>query len=84
MIPLYYFLAAWLIFFGIYCIMALISTLQLVRLGLSGVGTFFGTALFLVVLVFAVLGMGSYLVTVDWHQEVNVLGWTNNSPFLNP
>lgn len=84
MIPLSYFLIAWFIFLAIYLLMALISVLQMVRLGLAGAGTFLSTAVFLVVVVLVILGTGGYLVTVDWQQLVNPLAWLTSTPIFTP
>ena len=83
MIPLSYLLIAWMIFLALYAIMALISVLQMVRLGLTGAGTFLSTALFLIVVVFTILGTGAYFMTVDWQQTVSPLNWLNGTPIFS-
>jgi len=84
MIPLSYFLIAWFVFLAIYAIMALISMLQLIRLGIAGAGTFLSTAAFLVVVIVTVLGVTGYFLTVHWGQDVNLFGWATTSPYINP
>jgi hypothetical protein len=84
MIPLSYFLLAFLLLLGIYGLMSLLSVMQMVRYGVTGSVTYFSTALFLVVAVIVVLGAGAYLVTVDWQQPLTLFGGLSSSPYLNP
>ncbi len=79
MIPLYAFLIAWLAFIGIYAIMALLSVIQMVRFGIANVGTYLSTVLFLAVLIVVLLGTGSTLIGIDWHQQLNAFGWLGST-----
>ena len=72
MIPLVYFLFAWLILVALFAIAALITVIMALRYGLSGLLTTLSTGLFLVVTCVALLGMGGYLLSVDWDQNVHL------------
>jgi len=72
MIPLVYFLFAWLVLVALFSIAALVTVLMALRYGLSGLLTTLSTALFLLVTCVVLLGMGSYLLGVDWSQNVNL------------
>lgn len=82
MIPLSYFLIAWLVFLGLYAIMALISVLQMVRFGIAGSGTYLSTVLFLCASFLIVFGTGWFLIGVDWTQGVNAFGWLGSTPIF--
>lgn len=84
MIPLIYFLLAWLVALCFFGIMSLISVLQMVRLGIAGTGTYLSTATFLIVSTIVILAVGSYLITVDWQQTTNLFGWLQTSTYFNP
>lgn len=73
MIPLYFFLIAWLAFLGFYAIMGLLSVLQITRFGVAGHGTWYSTMIFLVVFFLVIAGTGMYLVGIDWTQPFNVM-----------
>ena len=72
MIPLSVLLIAWCIFAGICALMTLITVLQMLRLGISGPGTFVTSLIFIAVAGFVVLGSSAYFMTVDWTQSVPV------------
>jgi len=72
MIPLVYFLFAWLVLVALFAIAALVTVLMALRYGLSGLLTTLSTAIFLIVTCLVLIGMGSYLVGVDWTQNVHV------------
>lgn len=74
MLPLSYFLFAWILALAIFGIVALISILQLLRYGIVGIGTYFSTILFLLVSIVVVLGTGIFLTGVDWTQNANLFG----------
>lgn len=73
MIPLGYFLVAWLVLVAIFSLMAFVTVIMNVRYGLSSIMTYVSTAVFLGVICVVLLAMGGYLSTVDWAQEVDLL-----------
>ncbi len=78
MIPLGYFLIAWLVLVGLFCLLAFVTVVMQLRYGMSGTITFVSTTLFLVVSAAIILGMGWYFLTLDWTQDVQVIpGGTN-------
>lgn len=84
MIPLSYFLFAWLLLLGLYLIMSLISMMQMLRFGIAGFGTYASTLAYLIIFVLTVLGCSLYFLTVDWTQSVNLIEGFGASPYLNP
>lgn len=78
MIPLGYFLVAWLVLVGIFAVMALITVLMNVRFGLSGIVTYAMTALFLGVVCVVLLATGGYFLSVDWSQDVTFVSPSTN------
>jgi hypothetical protein len=84
MIPLSYFLIAWLVLLGLYFLMSMISVMQMVRFGIAGFGTYAATGIYLVIFVLTVLGCSVYFLTVDWTEIVVLFEGLANSPFLNP
>lgn len=81
MIPLIIFLIAWLILFGIYALLALVSVIQMARFAISGKTAYTVTAIFLAVAGFVILLTGVYIVSVDWSQGLefsNIL----ESPYI--
>ncbi len=82
MIPLYFFLIAWLVFLGLYGVMALVSLFQFIRFGVAGIGTWLSSLTFIAVVTVVILGTGSVLVGVDWHQSLNLFAWIGSSPIL--
>jgi hypothetical protein len=79
MIPLGYFVIAWLIFLAIYALVSFFSIAQMMRLGVSGFGTYASTILFLFVIVIAVLGVSSTVLPIDWSAPVHVFDWIDLS-----
>lgn len=84
MIPLYVFLIAWLIFLGLYAILSLISVLQMLRFGVSGVGTYLTTLLFLFVGIGVIIGAAMLLKNTDWKQYVSPFSWIAAMSFFQP
>lgn len=78
MIPLVYFAIAWLVLVAVFALMTFITVLMNVRYGLSGMMTYLSTALFLTVVCGVLLGAGSYLITVDWSQDVEIMPASTN------
>ena len=74
MLPLSYFLLAWIILLAIFGLVALISIMQMLRYGVVGIGTYLSTILFLLVSMVVVLGTGIFLTRVDWTHSMNLYG----------
>jgi hypothetical protein len=74
MIPLLWFLIAWLILIGLFALATLITVVMNLRYGLSGFMTMVTTGIFLLVVVGVLLASGSYLLTVDWSQSFDLFG----------
>ena len=72
MIPLVYFLIAWLVLVGIFAILAFITVLMELRYAMHGIGTYVITSLFLGVTFLVLLTMGSYLAGIDWSQTMQI------------
>lgn len=79
MIPLVYFLFAWLVLVALFAAVALITVIMALRYGLSGLLTTLSTAIFLFVTCAVLMGMGAYLLGMDWEQDVRLF----NSSDLN-
>ncbi|KAA0206363.1 hypothetical protein EDM68_02570 [Candidatus Uhrbacteria bacterium] len=78
MVPLAYFLIAWLVFIGVFALMSFITILMNLRYGLSGSFTYVTTGIFVGVSCLVLLAAGGYLFTVDWTQDVNLLPGTQS------
>ncbi|MFA6161161.1 MAG: hypothetical protein WC766_03195 [Patescibacteria group bacterium] len=72
MIPLIYFLIAWLIFLAIFLIIAIISILQMLRFGLAHPVTELTTAAFILIIAVVVLGTLGYLSGVDLKSSLDL------------
>lgn len=70
MIPLVYFLFAWLVLVLFFAIGALITVIMALRYGLSGPMTTISTGFFLLVVIVVLVAMAGYLLGVDWSQNV--------------
>ncbi len=84
MIPLQYFLLAWLIFLVIYTVMSLLTIMQMVRFGIAGLGTYATTLLFLVLSLGTILASSAYFLTVDWSSSVDLFSGLQGSMYFNP
>lgn len=73
MIPLSYFLAAWVILLGIFGVMTLLTLIQMLKHGLSTFWTYASTFLFLIVVVGVVIGVTWQLGNVDWNTPITVV-----------
>jgi hypothetical protein len=73
MIPLSYFLIAWIIGLGIFAFLLLLTLIQTLRHGLPVPSTYVSTFLFLAVIAFVILGVGVHLTTVDWSGSIAIL-----------
>jgi hypothetical protein len=78
MIPLGYFLIAWLVLVAIFALLAFVTVIMNVRYGLSGLMTYLSTACFLIVVCVTLFVVGGFLVTVDWSQDVNFIPTSAN------
>lgn len=65
MIPLVYFLIAWLVLLAFFLIIAIISILQMLRYGLAHPVTELTTAAFVLIIAVVILGTLGYLSGVD-------------------
>jgi hypothetical protein len=73
MIPLGYFLIAWLILLAVYAALVLFTLIQMLRHGLPTPFTYVSTFVFMAVIAAVVLGSGTYFLDVDWNQTVDVV-----------
>ena len=73
MIPLGYFLIAWLILLAIHAFLTLFTIMQMLRHGLPSALTYASTFLFVAVIAAVVLGSGIYFMDVDWNNGVNLV-----------
>lgn len=79
MIPLVYFLIAWLVFIAIFVLMSFITVIMNMRYGLSGSVTVMTTAIFIGVSCAILLGVGIFLLNVDWSTSLNAIPDTSNA-----
>ncbi|MDQ7815315.1 MAG: hypothetical protein RDU25_05960 [Patescibacteria group bacterium] len=84
MILLQYFLMAWLAFLLIFMVMSLLTVMQMVRFGISGMGTYASTFLFLILSIGTILACSTYFLTVDWSMSVDLFGGLQDSIYFNP
>ncbi len=82
MIPLSYFLVAWIIFLGIFGVMTTLTLVQMLRYGLSSFWTYASTFIFLVVVVGTLVGLTVYVGGVDWSAPVNIVPNIGDPLFL--
>lgn len=73
MIPLSYFLIAWIVLLGIFGIVLLLTLIQVLRHGLPSAGTYVATFLFLAVIALVLLSVSGYLLTVDWTEPIALI-----------
>jgi len=73
MVPLGYFLIAWLVLLAFYAVFVLITLIQMLRHGLPSPFTYLSTFIFIAVIAAVVLGCGMYFLNVDWDQTIHVL-----------
>ncbi len=84
MIPLVWFLAAWLFGVLFIAIVALLTTSLALRFGLSGSGTLVLCGVFLAGLALILLASGSYLLGVDWSQTLSFGSSVSRDTLLLP
>ncbi len=70
MIPLIWFLFAWLLLMALFAIGTFLTVMMVLRNGISTVTTYLSTALFLTVVAFTLIVTGMYLIRVDWSQTL--------------
>lgn len=73
MIPMGYFLLAWMILLGIHGVLTLLTLMQLFRNGSHSPATYLAAFGFLAVIVGVVIGSGSYFLNVDWNQQIDIV-----------
>lgn len=84
MIPLVYFLFAWLAFMMIFAFMSLITVFMNLRYGLSGTTTYVTTGTFVAVSCLVFVAAGTYLLFfVDWNASVGLLPSTPSGGFVD-
>lgn len=83
MIPLSVFLIAWFVLLGIYGILSLISIMQMIRFGVAGTMTYISTFLFVAVAAFVIVGVGLYLLTVDWGLSLDFSKMLQPPSYIN-
>lgn len=69
MIPLAWFLGAWLILLVIFGLMTLLTIAMTLRYGLSCFTTYVALGLFIGVIAVVLFLTGAYLLSVDWSQS---------------
>jgi len=74
MIPLIWFLFAWLILMAVFALGTFLTVSVLLRYGVETTTTYISAAIFLGVIAFVFILTGSYLATVDWSQQINLFG----------
>lgn len=73
MIPLSFFLTAWIILLAIFGFVLMLTLIQVLRHGLPTAGTYISTFAFLTVIALVLLGVGGHLMTVDWATSVAII-----------
>lgn len=73
MIPLGYFLIAWIVLLGLYAVLVLLTLLQMIRHGLHTPAAYISTFLFIIVILAVVIGSGLYFSGVDWTGGIDLL-----------
>ncbi len=81
MIPLGYFLIAWLVLLAINAILVLLTLMQMLRHGLPSAFTYISTLVFVAVIAAVVLGSGLYFMNVNWDVSVSVFPGSMNAFF---
>jgi len=82
MFPLWIFLLIWLALVSLFCLMAFISTMQMLRYGIRAHWTMLSTFLFVASSVFVLGGSGLFFLTVDWSEPIDLFsGWSNSIMF---
>lgn len=79
MIPVYYFVIAWLVFLGVFVLIALVSVMQMLRFGLAHWLTYFTTVAF--------VGLSAIIIifSLYWISQADLSAGLNlDSIFGNP
>ena len=74
MVPLIWFLFAWLALMAIFAIGTFLTVSVLLRYGVAEPTTYVSAALFLGVITVVLLVTSSYLFSVDWSASINLFG----------
>jgi hypothetical protein len=72
MVPLSYFLVAWVAFLAIYGILVFVTLIQMLRHGLPSVGAYITTFFFLLITAGTVIWTVLYFTTVDWNIQIDL------------
>lgn len=72
MIPISFFLVAWLVLVAIFGLMAMLTVYMNIKNGITTFGSYVTTAIFLGVSLFVILGVGGYVLTIDWTQTISL------------
>ncbi len=72
MIPLSWFLFAWIALAVVFCFLSLLTLSVHLRYGLAGFMTYLSTLLFAAVTILTFWSVGAYLQTTDWTQSIDV------------
>lgn len=73
MIPLGYFLIAWIVLLGVHAIFTIFTVMQILKHGTPNFATYFSTFMFIIVTTLTVLASGTYFLTIDWNQRIQPL-----------
>jgi hypothetical protein len=73
MIPLSYFLIAWVILLAIFGVLMVLTLVQLLRFGLASPSTYMSTLVFLVVTTGVVLYTLTSFARVDWSTPISLM-----------
>ena len=73
MIPLSYFLIAWVILLAVFGIMTLLTLVQMLKHGLPSPMTYASTFLFLIVTIGVIVGSAVYFTGVDWTMTISLI-----------
>ncbi len=79
MIPLSWFLFAWLGMLGLFFLLALITLFTHLRYGVASFITYLSTLAFIGVSTIAIILASNYLVTVDWTQTIDLSSVLGNT-----
>ena len=73
MIPLTYFLIAWVVLLGIFGLAMFVTLLEMLKHGLPAMTTYVATFIFLIVTASVVVGTSLYLTQTDWSIGINIV-----------
>jgi hypothetical protein len=82
MIPLYYFLFAWVLFLGIFLIMTLLALFQMIRFAIPSIGTIASLFFFVFSTSVVIFGCVVYFLGIDWTQSINLFAGITLTPIM--